>query len=561
MAPFRRPLDREHVRSPYTRGPGSVPASPAPSQMRPPKTPGSIFSKVKQMFSPTTWIREQDAPSTANANSSGEFNDSDVSLQSVQSDTSRIVTNPINEFQRMRHQSSIQQLRAKEYTRAGSESPNVKLAKFFSSKGSEPLSEVELAGVRALLAETASASASPKTPRTPSVEPNEDDSEENISHNSMVLKPETSVVSPALTTTPSFKATYNASVVADPDVSISSNATPKRRVFDYSGFPSPYRTSRLKRSTLALRSEFNKPDEKEKSADKKAEPQPEKKLSNTASALLSFIQNGEEASTEKTKNDNEEEEDKREIDFSNPYARPKKSSRPSVSKKPSPLEQLEKTFQSQSPAQPEKVSLPIVDKYKPARSSSLRESVTLEDDADKEDKDSEMDVDDKKQEQEVEMPKFGFENSSGFGSKAPKTTTAPTQTFSFNSAKTEDKSAEKKDQEVAKPAFSFDAPSTTTTAPETGKPAFSFGSTSNNTTSTPPSFSFGTAPAKEESNTSLTIKPAQEVQLANGNSTNAPTSHPAAFSQFTFPGAEDLGLTMKDVDESKLVVYRNLFTF
>jgi nucleoporin NUP60 len=414
------------------------------------QTPGSIFSKVKQMFSP--WYST----------------DSDASIQSLPETPLKSESEtPLNS---QRHLDALHSSHSD-----NDDDTNAKLAKFFRQKGSEPLNEIEMEGVRSLLSRS-----SKGTPVK--VEQSPDDS--------IVLKnfKETD----STLSTPSFKPTYNESKVER-------SGTPKKRiVYDYSGFPSPYRTSRLK-SSLKIKQEVT--EQKKEEHIKVEEP---KKLSNTASALLSFIENNEPKQETK-------QEEKKELDFSNPYAREKKA----VIKRPSPLEQLEKSLNS------------IENKYKPVKSSSLRESVSMDDSMEV---DNESIPDDKKEEEnKKEKEEIQEKKTQGFMS-APASSDKPLFSFGQPVGTVEPKPVESKPMQLTKPVEKV--------------------------LHDPSSKLSGNLPQ-------LTLSRPSQVTLPSSSSEHValtPRSITAEL-DFQFPNALDSGVGVKDIDEQRVKVLKDLFSF
>lgn len=447
------------------------------------------------MFSPSAWLSENESTIGDDSDASFASELNSIPPSSIQ----QTPKNPIDEFHRMQHQKI-------------KDSPNARLADFFAKKGTEPLSEIELEGVRALLEKSNSVQTSPKTPRNESF-----NSEDQIE----ILKPKNT--ESAVKNTPSFKATYNTTVSAENsfDNSVaSSNITSsrKRRVFDFSGFPSPYRTSRLKESSFML--EEDKP---EVSTEANVEPpKEEKKLSNTASALLSFIENHE--TTEESNEKKQDTQSKKKVDYSNPYATistsHKKTKKP-ASRKPTAFEQLEKSLSSAS--QPE---LPNINKYKPAKSSSLRESISLNDTTDQ--SVEEIEVDEPEQEApKLQVPSFSF--------KAPE----PPKEQEKPSIPSE-KPLEPKPTFNSKPLFSF-APKPTTA-------------------------SFSPESSIQTENTQLQkqdtqISPRPKQFSFSGSVVNQDTRPPSSDFTFRFPNAESLGYKSADINEQKVARFKTYFTF
>jgi len=473
------------------------------------------------MFSPSAWLSENE--STMNY----ESDDSILSnLNSAPPSIHQTPKNPIDEFHRMQHQTI-------------KDSPNARLADFFAKKGNAPLSEIELEGVKALLEKTNSAQTSPKTPRN---ERNEDE-EDKIE----ILKPKSS--DSAVKTTPSFKATYNNTVNSTVDNSFDNTANSphitsarKRRVFDFSGFPSPYRTSRLKETSFML--DDYQSDKPETSSEAKIEePKEEKKMSNTASALLSFIEN-HESTEEKPK---EEIKTKKKIDYSNPYAtissshrKNKKASSTSSTTTSNPnrkltaFEQLEQSLaptqeqqqpkqQPQQQPQPQQPELSNFNKYKPAKSSSLRESVSLGDTTDQSVDEIEVD-----EPESVSKKREPSDTSSSFKVPEVPQNNAPT---TITSGKLSEPA-----QEESKPTFN-------------SKPLFSFAPKPN-----PPSFS-------QQSSQQLSIQKEEQENSLSSQSNGFDIRPPSSEFTFRFPNAESLGYTTSDLNEQKVSHFKTFFTF
>lgn len=441
------------------------------------------------MFSPSAWLSENETTVNDESDASylSELNSNPPSIHQTPK-------NPIDEFHRMQHQKI-------------KDSPNAKLAEFFARKGNEPLSEIELEGVKALLEKTNSTPSSPKTPKG-------EKEEQRIE----VLKPKDG--ESAVKTTPSFKATYNNTVSSENSFESSTTSSftngRKRRVFDFTGFPSPYRTSRLKESSFLLDDDRNK---REVSSEAKIEPpKEEKKLSNTASALLSFIENHESSEVKA-----EEPKTKKNVDYSNPYASistsHKKTKKP-TNRKPTAFEQLEKTLATST--QPE---VPIINKYKPTKSSSLRESISLNDQS----------VD------EIEVDE-------------------PEQT------EPEEKQIEEQKPPEPVPSFSFKAPE----PPKTIEPISEKPSEPKPTFNSKPLFSFAPKPTIPSPSQELDIQNTQQNNenslqskpfSLNGTTLNHDTRPPSSEFTFRFPNAESLGYTTSDLNDQKVANFKTYFTF
>lgn len=475
----------DHLQSPYSRTPKSN------KFRQPPQTPGSIFSKVKRMFSPSVWINDHQEESDL---------EPEITTTSINQNPSQFApqvstpANPFAEFRKLQNQPS--------------DSPNVTLAKFFAQKGNAPLSAIEIEGVKALLSKASSPDSTINLTRSE----DEDDSTNNISINESLLQNDSKRISSA---TPSFKATYNNKTTYVDVRSRSNTPEPvsnRKKIYDFSGFPSPYRTSRLKSS-------FSITDLKTESKQEEAIPIEEtKKLSNTASALLSFIENSN-GSDEKTNNSSNKEN--KFIDFSNPYAINRKAKKPIVIKKsePSITERLEeslneeeknKPIQKPLPNQSFLVSKPLeINKYKPTKSSSLCESITInDDDQSMEQSDTTQDI---TQEEPVKSPTLL--------SHAPLVESTPASSFKPKDVKPQ-------------PAFSF-------TQPVPSIPtSMELTTTSTKLTST-----------SVNNNSLFSLKSNDEDEIVE----DAPL--------FTFPNAIASNLSIQDIDEAKVRQYEALFTF
>ncbi|KAH3673314.1 hypothetical protein WICMUC_003774 [Wickerhamomyces mucosus] len=565
------------------------------------------------MFSPSAWI---------SGNTTDNFEDSDTSLLSVsQIENQRHLSqqpffgssfntpskrpNPIDEFQRLQNQGL-------------NDSPNAKLASFFANKGSAPLTDIELEGVKALLAQTQSNHGTPISSK-----PSSRESSIGLEYNN-VLKAESGKL--ALNTTPSFKANYNTSLDSEGDTSLdslnstaSSSVTPfKRRVFDYSGFPSPYRTAKLKSSALFLNLDYEKNKPTKQSFEEKVEEK--RPLSSTASALLSFLDNNQEEKEKKT-------EDGKIIDYANPYASTKKSKKPinntPINKQPTNFEKLEKKLTSKSsststqqlsesndrastssfvqPTQP----ISEINKYKPAKSSALRESITVDDnEEEEEEEEDDDDMKDKSTTPSLEVTQNSKDSIEDDGKSGLKLPSKPKETsnsssfpnFSFGKTSTSTQVELKPITEVSsKSTFSFQSsdnsinsekpniPTSTfslisNTKPvesstETSKPGVIFDSKditqqSSNISSKTKDGILSQTPAKgtssiqtlESTNNSLTIRPSQDVETIPQSSNGSLFSSTPSL-EFKFPSAEGLGYTATDIDDSQVAKYKNYFAF
>ncbi|KAH3675698.1 hypothetical protein WICPIJ_009303 [Wickerhamomyces pijperi] len=557
MAPINN-RSTNHLNSPYARTPRKTYG--ARSQNQPPSTPGSLFKRVTQIFTPAAWL---------NGSASSSF-------KKRPSFTENELNSVVEEAER-----SITVHDTKESLLA--DSPNVKLANFFANKGTQPLTDIEIEGVKSLLAQSQSSVSTPnkrKFSMTALGEPEEPSTP-------TVLKNESGKT--ILRQTPRFNASYSSSNnTAETSTSnslvkapASKSVTPfKRKVFDYSAFPSPYRSSRLKNSILYL--------ENDKNDNKKAKVEEpvveEKKLSSTASALLSFLDNTEPNSTtglptttsapssSSSSSALSSKDTSNSIDYSNPYASKTKRARKAlVHRKPSKFEQLEKSFASASKTEqtdspttatatatatpnkqltttqaendasagttPISTEGPSVDTHKPIISSALRKSIT-------------------------------FESSDDVSLKQATSTTPSAKPFQFDvQAKS---SSNEKDETPSKPSlFSLGATNKEDNNKLSGTTSsgFNFGGTKvskeekktnalDTTTTVAPTTTTTTTTEEEASS-----KPLQPVITVPTSSIPVPVPGSKEFT-FTFPDvSESSKYSQTDVVQSQLEQFKDLFAF
>lgn len=164
--------------------------------------------------------------------------------------------------------------------------PNLTLAQFFREKGDEPLSEIEYEGVLSLIKRSKSASLVEDTQNALMAGNNSSEL------SSAVLKP--SSVREASLKAPSFRPKYDefASTANTSLRSVVSAGSRKSRVFDYSSLPSPYRSCSYRHSTTdAILAQKNTAGLESSGAD--AFSTSSDKMSNTASALISLLDSRE----------------------------------------------------------------------------------------------------------------------------------------------------------------------------------------------------------------------------------------------------------------------------
>lgn len=217
-------------------------------------------------------------------------------------------------------------------------------------------------------------------------------SEINTIEETKVLRSAINSLSDTPFRTPAFKPSYDESNVSDSTSMRSSTA--KRRIFDYSSLPSPYRITVYKYSVADAHKEDNRI---VKPTTKLIAPQ--KKLSNTASALISLLDGND------SEGNNERGNGTSISELANPYSshvsQIRKHKKPTIdsslqtpfkSSQPTPiksnaLSEIESTKKQEDPAlqqqsqqkqpqqQPQQQGF---DKYKPVKSSSLRVAVSVD---------------------------------------------------------------------------------------------------------------------------------------------------------------------------------------
>lgn len=531
------------------------------------------------MFSPSVWLNEAQANANNDTNGSGasvggaqkissqsdftirEGNGNGNGSQQQQPAFNTPSNNPFAEFR---------ELQKNQNEAPGTDSPNVALAKFFARKGNEPLSAIEIEGVKALLSKSNNntANSSMNLSRTEDEDEDDDDTENdeihnNVSINDSLLQHDPSRFSSSAT--PTFKATYNnnSNIRSRSNTPESSSRQVRKKTYDFSGFPSPYRTSRLKSSfsvsDLKQNNNNNRNNTRTILKQKSTEPAETKKLSDSASTLLSFIENSKTDETAKKTADTITNANKF-VDFSNPYAinrKVKKKNAPVVVKatEPSMVERLEKSLDededeevednkeeeeviaSQAQAQLQSKQhhgLGTLNKYKPTKSSSLRASITVDNDEDIS-MDNEDNGDDNNNAKEAQTTFQGAKKvattaaSSTTFAQSPIIASTPASTngskpFSFAASST----VQRKEQQQQLPAQE----STAITTPL-------FGNSSN-------------------SHSLFSLRPTsqavgQQEQLEEHKESEAPL--------FSFPNAISSGYSASDVDENKVRLYRSLFTF
>lgn len=259
---------------------------------------------------------------------------------------------------------------------------NAKLADFFGRKGGEPLSEMEMEGVKSLMRKSNRTATSSKACSIANSTLKHDDPADLV-YSRILNRSRTPSLSSSTMRAPAFTPKYDDSFRSHGFTNTSKGTvSSRRRVFDYSSLPPPYKTTVYKYSAADdsnsdAHSDTKAPDTSKNMVTK---PSSGKKLSNTASALVSLLEN--DTSKDETLNR-----------LANPYSshvnqlRKHKKSSPTLSSarqgttkfapvKSSASQELENTktkpmgeitIKSQQHSS--------VDKYKPVRSSSLRSNV------------------------------------------------------------------------------------------------------------------------------------------------------------------------------------------
>ncbi|CAR29517.1 hypothetical protein ZYGR_0AD01990 [Zygosaccharomyces rouxii] len=287
---------------------------------------------------------------------------------------------------------------------------NAKLADFFSRKGGEPLSEMEMEGVKSLMKKSSKSVRSSRAGSIVNTTLSHDDPTDLV-YSRILKHSRTPSLATSTMRAPAFTPRYDDSFGSHSFANTSrGSVSSRRRVFDYSSLPSPYKTTVYKYSAADNdSSDAHGTKTPDASKSMVVKPSNGKKLSNTASALVSLLEN-----------DNSKEETSNRL--ANPYSshvnqlRKYKKSLPTLpatkqepSKfapiKSSALQELEnaKTKVTNEVA-PKSQQHNSVDKYKPMRSSSLRSNVV------KADESPERKITTKETEPEVpKAPTFNFQ--------------------------------------------------------------------------------------------------------------------------------------------------------
>lgn len=258
---------------------------------------------------------------------------------------------------------------------------NAKLADFFSHKGEEPLSEMEMEGVKSLMRKSSKSVKSSRRGSTVDKSINHNDPADII-YSRVLNHSRTPSLAASTVRAPAFSPRYDESFSSQSLPNTSKSSASKRRVFDYSSLPSPYKTTVYKYSAADKNGGDIHDGSKSIDSSKSmvAKPGNNKRLSNTASALVSLL-------------DNNSSQNEASNLLANPYSshvnqiRKYKKTLPTLPSakqepaKPAPLKPSASQElgnakgnllnEANHKSQPQN----SIDKYKPMRSSSLRSNV------------------------------------------------------------------------------------------------------------------------------------------------------------------------------------------
>ncbi|CCK68985.1 FG-nucleoporin NUP60 KNAG_0B05520 [Huiozyma naganishii CBS 8797] len=282
------------------------------------------------------------------------------------------------------------QLRQEQGDESEANVSNAKLANFFAEKGDVPLTDIELEGVMSLLQKSKkfeSRNSSFANATAPVISKDDHYTPDRLFKNNRVLSTSSTMANSSFkvpTFTPKYEnqtggsRNYSLRSISSAAGSDASN-TSARRVFDYSGMPSPYRAVVLKynsatkkcprnkdvrrRSMSQLEHGSVKTSKQNNSVTKMARQKPEKKLSNVASALVTLLDNNDNnANTTVTTNTTTTRTQNGTSQLANPYssyAHKHKPLPPLLDDKPS--EQPQKTGLSLPPPPPIKENVDTID--------------------------------------------------------------------------------------------------------------------------------------------------------------------------------------------------------
>ena len=295
-------------------------------------------------------------------------------------------------------------------------SSNARLASFFAHKGDAPLSAMEMEGVLSLMKQARAEDAAESTNAGPDLTANDAPEHGNdhdhpaessvLTNRRRALLRNTS--SSSMQLPPRFTPRYESSNASNRSVSFAGSAvsttSTARRVFDYTSLPAPYKASVFRYHSAATAPTT-------KTVHKKAPKQAAKRVSNTASALLSLLSESqknsksaaslanpyagrvprvsravetavEEPKTEEKdgEKEDEEEKDEKEEEPKAEEAQPQEVKPKDTTKADAPIflpKRQTKPETTENPAASATTAQPF-DQYKPVRSSSLRSAVTTQ---------------------------------------------------------------------------------------------------------------------------------------------------------------------------------------
>lgn len=259
---------------------------------------------------------------------------------------------------------------------------NAKLADFFGRKGGEPLSEMEMEGVKSLMKKSNKTATSSKAGSIANSTLKHDDPADLV-YSQILNRSRTPSLSSSTMRAPAFTPKYDDSFRSHGFANTSNGTVAsRRRVFDYSSLPPPYKTTVYKYSAADDDNSNSHSAIKASDTSKSmvTKPSSGKKLSNTASALVSLLEN--DTSKDETLNR-----------LANPYSshvnqlRKHKKSSPTSSSARQDITKFAPLKSSASQELENTKTKPMgeitiksqqhssLDKYKPVRSSSLRSNV------------------------------------------------------------------------------------------------------------------------------------------------------------------------------------------
>ncbi|CAI4055758.1 hypothetical protein SUVZ_01G0650 [Saccharomyces uvarum] len=263
---------------------------------------------------------------------------------------------------------------------------NAKLANFFSKKGNEPLSEIEMEGVMSLLQRSNKSMIAPEREQKLSENSNADQS--------LILK-ETGSTPINISNTPTFNPKYDSSVVSNASMNTTlGNIGSRKYSFNYSSLPSPYKTTVYRYSVAKKMPDTGTANTSVQSIASVrsaragvSKPASTKKISNTAAALVSLldekdIKRNNPASQLANPYSSYVSQIRKHKKGSSNFVTGQEMSQESSVKSLSSEKVLEQSEELVKQSNNTKISPPAQNKdsfakYKPARSSSLRSNVVV----------------------------------------------------------------------------------------------------------------------------------------------------------------------------------------